>query len=864
VDVLREILEWSPTRPAWQRDALRRLVTQGELSNSDLQELTELCKAAHGLAENHGALPLEERHIPVRGAGFDPVRLTSLTHHSGVNALAPGQTIGFGPQLTVVFGRNAAGKSGYTRILKRACRARGTEAILGNVLAGAAPLRPSATVRFALGDEEHELAWADREETHHALGRVSVFDSHCAAVYLGAKTDVAFRPFGLDLFDKLSKVCEDVRGILDKERRTLEARRITLPELPEGTAARRLVSSITSLTKPEDVISLATLTAAEKEQMRQARKRLQDLQTDDPVKVSRSLTLRAQRLEKLGSYLGQLAEVLDDKAVRPVFEMRAAVEAAAGEADKLRGTTFSADLLPDTGSSSWRDLWEAARDFSSEAAYPNKAFPVTDEGARCVLCQQDLTEPAAQRLKRFEDFLRSNIQQQLERTEAGYRDLRRRLDNLPIGDESSEAGLEELQIENGELADSVRASITAAQQRRSAIQESLDGNGPIPEGLPVYTSHSALVLKEVQALRQRVSQLARNGDKEARRKLIAEESELRAREALQNGLEAVLEEIERKKELAAYSQCVQDVGTNAITRKSTEVTKQAVTDQLAKSFQGELVKLRFDHLEVELQAAGGARGTLYHRLVLTRAASANLPRIVSEGEARSLSIAAFFSELSTATDRSAILFDDPVSSLDHDWRENVARRLAEEARIRQVVVFTHDLVFLVALSKYAEEWGVECRHQYLRRQGVESGVCSPELPWVAMPVKRRIRALRDKWQRAEKLHRTVGQEDYEREAIDAYGMLREAWERGVEEVLLNGIVQRYRASIETLRARSLPDITEEDCNALEAGMSKSSRWLRGHDQAPAEHAPIPGPTELKEDIEALDRWVTTIEKRRKK
>jgi len=44
-----------------------------------------------------------------------------LTHRSGVNALANDQTIEFCPSLTVVFGANAAGKSGYTRILKRAC-----------------------------------------------------------------------------------------------------------------------------------------------------------------------------------------------------------------------------------------------------------------------------------------------------------------------------------------------------------------------------------------------------------------------------------------------------------------------------------------------------------------------------------------------------------------------------------------------------------------------------------------------------------------------------------------------------------------------------------------------------------------------
>jgi transposase-like protein len=60
---------------------------------------------------------------------------------------------------------------------------------------------------------------------------------------------------------------------------------------------------------------------------------------------------------------------------------------------------------------------------------------------------------------------------------------------------------------------------------------------------------------------------------------------------------------------------------------------------------------------------GGAEGVLYHKLVLARASGVELPRVVSEGEQRCLAIAAFFAELSTADDPSAIVFDDPVSSL---------------------------------------------------------------------------------------------------------------------------------------------------------------------------------------------------------
>ena len=57
---------------------------------------------------------------------------------------------------------------------------------------------------------------------------------------------------------------------------------------------------------------------------------------------------------------------------------------------------------------------------------------------------------------------------------------------------------------------------------------------------------------------------------------------------------------------------------------------------------------------------GGADGVFYHKLVLARAPSVELPKVVSEEEQRCPSIAAFFAELSTADDPSSM---DSLTSL---------------------------------------------------------------------------------------------------------------------------------------------------------------------------------------------------------
>jgi hypothetical protein len=131
-----------------------------------------------------------------------------------------------------------------------------------------------------------------------------------------------------------------------------------------------------------------------------------------------------------------------------------------------------------------------------------------------------------------------------------------------------------------------------------------------------------------------------------------------------------------------------------------------------------------------------------------------------------------------------------------------------------------------------------------------------------MPVKGKIGYLRSRWQTADKLSRNGEQDAYEVQAKYLYGLLREAWERALEEVLLGGVVERYRPSVQTQRLAPLSDITDADCKTVETAMTKCSTWLPGHDQAAAARAPLPGSNELKSDIEALGTWVATIRSRR--
>ena len=862
--VLNEILEWSKERRIWQRDAMRRLVERGHLNLQDVEDLTAICKSNHGLDVRTDPKPLTVAHLPSTRLSVDPVTLNSLTHHKGVNALAADQTLEFGSQLTVVYGANAAGKSGYTRILKRACRARGAEEILGNVVTDALPSRPSASIVLTKGEQQLSHTWTDEKPSNDDLARVSVFDHHCASVYVSQRTDVAYRPLGLDLFDKLSDGCEAVRKALEKERSILESQTLVFPHVAQSTEVFELVSNITSLTNLDSVRKLANLSEDEKERLPTLQARIRELESSDPKKLARGSELKSERVQELISRIDSVSELLSSRETEALFSVRNEVVESQRTVEDAHRIAFELQPLRNTGSKKWRELWNAAEAFSTKDVYTEHVFPFTTTDSRCVLCQQELTDEAARRFRTFHDYMTSDVERARKDADLLCGTKVKEFEDAPIFDEAIAKTIAEVELDVPELANLIREFFRKAECRRGNIIQALESELDIS----IFRLITFSEMERLASYQRSIVDHASDLRKEDRTTIIdglkREFERLDARRILSDNLGAVIGEIERKKRIAAYHLCIEETRTNAITRKSSDLTKRVVTEQLTENFTLELKRLGFRHVEVEMVDAGGIRGVLYHKLRLRRAPKAELEKIVSEGEARCLSIASFFAELSTASDRSAILFDDPVSSLDHVWRRNVARRLVRESASRQVVAFTHDVVFLLALADEAKKENVDCKHQYLRRSGLRSGLSSQRLPWVAMKVKDRIGYLNELCQSAAAVYRKEDLEKYERDGAYLYGLLREAWERAVEEVLLAGIVERYRYTVQTQQADQLADIQIRDCQELDAGITKCSKWLAGHDQAPAENEPIPEPDEIRADINFLSIWVKRIRTRRGK
>jgi len=309
--------------------------------------------------------------------------------------------------------------------------------------------------------------------------------------------------------------------------------------------------------------------------------------------------------------------------------------------------------------------------------------------------------------------------------------------------------------------------------------------------------------------------------------------------------------------------CRRSLDTSAITKKNSELINLAVIKQLEKEVNKELSNMGINHLKLKMSKEG-SKGTLSHKLQLSNSTITDfdISMVLSEGEQRVVALASFLAELESSNHQNGIVFDDPVSSLDHKWREKIAKRLVQESNKRQVIIFTHDIVFLLALTNEADLNGINNEVQTVTRIGNKIGICDSDFPWIALKVNSRIGKLKKMLQEAEKQFNNDEIEKYQNEAEFIYGRLRETWEKSVEEVLFQKVIQRFTPEIHTKMLKNVV-ILKEDYSKIEKGMSKCSKWLPVHDQPAAMNSPFPEPNDLKTDITELEDFVKELRDRSK-
>lgn len=845
-----DIITWGTERPGWQQDVLVALANGEQYGPAQIAAVAD-----EVLAGSNNAPTQKAKSVKVKAAVVKQVNLAAIADLRGVNALVDGQRLSFATTgITVVYGDNGSGKSGYARLIKAIVNARHRADILPNVFQQS-PEQPSGVLHYRVEgtDQIHSFPSSPPPE----LLKMSFYDEHCGDEYLTRESTISYRPSALTLLDGLIRVCDEIRSEIATRIKSNEAAALAL-DLSPTTTAGAFLATLTAATTETQVKAATTLEVGTNERLAEVLQEEARLAATDPAKEKSRLVTLANQISVLGNDLTRLVNALGTEKTAARAELRSIATSARAAASVAAASSFDDEPLPGVGSKTWRLLWEAARSYSIAEPYHDHKFPVTGEGAFCVLCQQVLDDDAKTRLRLFDQYMTDTTERDAVAAEQNFAASLNELRAMELATPERVGALTALKAQDAQLGGAATAFLTKLEVQRDAIVHHLTSTDSAPAtfaavDLPDKVSALATQLQE-RASATDVTQF-----QAAMNELSGEKTELQARVRLSESEAKVNAEVRRLRSLRVLQVARTAADTSSITQQASALTREYATDRILDCFTQETERLRLQ--KVTLQDLGGRKGQLNQKPGLLGAAKTVAARtVLSEGEQTALGLAGFFTEAIFDQSKSAIIFDDPVTSLDHVRRDKVAERLAQLAQDRQVVIFTHDVAFTGDLAAAAEREGIALTERAVERRGVEPGICIESFPWKAKDFGSRVTHLTSELAKLKKERSGLVQAQWEERVAIWAGYLSETWERSVTTEVMNQVFDRGSSQVRMMKFRLLAEITDADNQDVQDGYGATSRWGRRHDKSAETNYVAPEPADLEHELTRLTEWQKRVRK----
>jgi energy-coupling factor transporter ATP-binding protein EcfA2 len=850
----QELADWAKTRYPWQQYALRRIATGQPFSQADVVKLADEIIANKYTKPASPALKTTD----ISGVS-DPeatVALKCIRDLSNVNALIEAQELTFAETgLTVVFGDNGSGKSGYARIIKDVASALHHQQIHGNVFEATATAPQKADITYVLDGREEPSTWPNAADD---LKAISFYDEACGDKYLTGDSEMTYRPSSLAIIDDLIALCDAVRSEIEARVGQNKSTKGSLPVLPNGTPAAAFLSKVKSTTTEAELDAACTL--PDGWEARHAWLILEEarLTATNPMKERVRLQALASMLDEISTHVDGIGVALSDAKIDQAKQARQKATELRAAADVASSGSFDDERLPGVGTLTWRSLWDAARKYSEQEAYKTQSFPMTSEGAHCVLCQQVLGPEAADRLGRFHQFLTDTTATSAEEAEAGLRGIEQSINSLELTPARISSLLVTAEGEEADLAKRVTEWLTSMGERKDAVLQHLSDSEDFTPAA-VEESPQADLDALANSLRDKAKEVEVQGFQDTLKQVTTEKDDLFGRTQLNAGRDAVKQEIKRLGELETLESAKKLTATTHISKKASELTEEHVTALVRNEFIRETERLKLK--KIDLKKAGGQKGKLKHRPSLLGAKVIKpVDEVLSEGEQTALGLAGFFTEAHFDSSTSALVLDDPVTSLDHIRREYVANRLVEFSGDRQVIVFTHDLAFLRDIVLAARSEQVTITERMVQHRGSHPGLVSNEYPWKAKDVGSRMNELTQLLADLKKKSEDLSQDEYEEACATWAGKLSQTWERIISMEIVDPIFTPVEHEVRPRMIRVLAQITEDDDKEFQESYGKCSLWAPRHDKSQAFNYVAPDVHELEAELERVKTWHERVRK----
>jgi energy-coupling factor transporter ATP-binding protein EcfA2 len=862
MSVFHSIVDWAKTQKPIIKETFLRVVANNGYENGDIKKIILLLKKENNLESqsdseiNFLEFPQSLENSPPKSSTLILKRIQNTRNVATIKDQTESPFAHEG--VTVIYGENGAGKSGIARILKQACRARKIDKVISNVFQSTQKT-PTAELVVQIDGEEKNFLWTEGKHTIDELSNVWVFDSKCAVVQIDSiKNELFFVPQGGEIFRTMASCLISVKEELLKEKKQTTPP-ILSKHYPATTELSKLIADIGKIQSVYEFETKVTWTEEDKTEL----KKLQDLKTSTNEeannKKQNQLILKQRKLSTLENFLVLANTIFSKERITSFNGLVKDLQTKKATLDVLSKSLKSNIAFQDVGGEVWRQLYLSAKNFS-EQCYPGKHFPNLESEALCVLCQQPYSSESQTRMGAFEKLMESSIRKEYDTAK----------ENL----EKSIKYLQEHFIDNYETLNNILIDLKSDHDNldnnelnviKDCATKLVTLTAPLTVEEILTMSFNSQFLSKIQAICQDTI------------KLLEEVREILKPEKL-SALNLNLQEYEYKMEVfdkkAEYllfisdslfnqkiDECIKQVDTTSITKGGNKIVSSYVCDLFLEKLKSELFQLGAKKIPLKLKTSGDS-GVVNFDIGLTNAIipeSMKLTDILSEGEVKVISLAVFLGEVGIHPDKYPIVLDDPVTSLDHKYRENIAERLVLEGIERQVIIFTHDISFVTMIENNCLEKQVKLHMISMRN---DNGQCEikDESPWNAKKVEDRVTFLRNLQSKLKTDETSLDKETYNRRAGEIYGFLRETWERFVEETLFYKSISRFGYEVQTLRLKGVL-ITDEDYKAIYWGISKCSRWMIGHDDSAPLDSNRPDSDKILVDIEDFNTYFKSCKRR---
>ncbi|BBO69292.1 hypothetical protein DSCA_32220 [Desulfosarcina alkanivorans] len=753
--------------------------------------------------------------------------------------------------ITIVYGNNGSGKSGYVRLLKHVCGAREMATLHCNVYKPGSAVQ-KACISFEQDGIVKSHTWSGQGICDE-LNNVDIYDTSFGKVFVSSEDEVSYEPPVLLFFSSLILACEKVASALDAEANRHPSKKPNMPADKKVTPEGIWYESISYKTTAKGIDKHCIFSSSDESEIQTL---LQRLAEQAPAEKAKQLRKQKQHIDTLVQDAQKYLEQLSDENIRRIIAAKKKSILKKTAADASANKVFSGSELEGIGSDIWKALWEAARNYSVSTAYKETEYPNVSDGSRCVLCHQTLTQEAKERLISFENFVKGEMQKAASDATKEYETVSQTIEALPTS-ETLKARIDATSIPQDEFASRVTEFFAQLQARKDQLPE-IDSEEAIPDPLlsPKWIEKANAHSKSLDELAAKYDEDAKSDNREEIKKKL---NSLQTRKWLSEHRVAIDEEVSRLKLLNQIQKAKKTTNTKAISQKKGELAEVLITDEFVQRFNTEIKAFGASQVKVELVKTKVSKGRVLHKLQLRGASQSGLNDVLSEGENRIVSIAAFLADVTGKGNHAPFVFDDPISSLDQSYEEAVVQRLIELSREKQIIVFTHRLSLLGTVRHFAEKKSIKPDVVSVRSADWGTGEPAP-IPLSQSDIKTALNTLMNQRYQDAKKARENG--DFELAEILLKSIcsdFRTLVERSIENDLLCGVVQRFQRPVHTLKLKDLSKLRGADCNLLDSLMTKYS----GFEHSQPEESPVelPKPDDILTDMISLKDWREEYAKR---